>query len=1314
MKTCPHCDRQIKDDSFRVCPYCKNPLALEALDSFSLDDFSLEDNPTTSSAKGTSTGDASADESVSLDWAALAIPLNEVEESPVRASNLDTDEDAADLDALFAQVEKTEIPANPGFAERTNIQGLDLAPEAYDSLAEPIENTNLSSFLDFENPQPNDLQPSLDALDHPTSDELASVTRIQSGSKDTNPTNQLEQTTIDVTIGDSSSPMQSDKTILPFDLPVFADKPSEQEAMAWDMDFNDMLPSAPDLSQTTDGLPIEAFGAAQHTTVQAPLGKGLQNDDFALDLDGPLPDGGSPEVGSRKTEIAFVQEVDVPLHDDSAATGFLDINELADGSIFQEGVVNPPASPSNTSSKGFSQHQPPTEEELLSGHQEISLENLFEIDEPAAEQPPPPPPSAPATAKKSSPIELELGEEARHSAERPAPQHVPKFEEADESDELDLDVPEEVQARKQSKKKAKDQDEAIEDKAFDTSAYVTEDPTRHFKLPLVGITLSLQQLLIGSLLLILLIAANGTLFVFFKLRSNDGFMGKVYTGGKIRLLSELREERMTSEFDAVVDTTQKNLTTWSYSELDRRVKKFSTMLKDLPKHRKLNTLQKELEFLMCVIAPSENQGRKQGLVTFSEQAAGTLGISQVTRKKFEAYVHFLDGRFGEARDRLKEYFQEVHNDFTARYYLGIAFLKNKEAEEALNVFSALRAEFPSRYQSFLGLALANETKGMFDKAQNYYYKAYELGRGDIQTVLHLGRFFEGRKDLDKALNYFSIATEGYLEHSSKVELGIAYSGKAELLVRLNRIDDAVKELKKAVNICTSNPAYPYRLGQILSDAFKPKDAVEYFKTAYDIDPQSLPHAKALIKAYIEGSEYVESDKLLKILMPLNPEDPDLWYFRGLNFLELDELDKARQDLEKALSLDPRHSLSELALANYYDDLGETEKAVQFYTSALGHSPEDYRIHYYYGRFLFQTQRDAVGGRQHLEQAIKLRSTFSPAYNLLGEIFYSLKDYEKAFPNFKAAVEYNPGNTRAMVNVAMIHKKEHNYDKAAKQLDAVLTLDPENSQAKALYAEVLLITEKDEERFPHYHTLIDEAIVLDPENDYAYFLKGYLFELKKNYREAINQYNIAIKLQPADVNYRSRLAQIYLLLGHFDKALSEVNEVLKITPNNARVLDIKGKIYLQNNQLKAAAAIYENVIKLDPFDYEAYLALGNILKTMGQDSATFKHLKKGITLFRRKYGSFNDLSQDVRQPVCKASLQVGNILHSMRPKDALTWYAQAIEICPEWPTPHKHLGYYWKRNQNYARALMHFERYLESQPADSTQIRDEIFFLKRGH
>src|SRR3989339_184527 len=172
MKTCPHCDRQIKDDSFRVCPYCKNPLALEALDSFSLDDFSLEDNPTTSSAKGTSTGDASADESVSLDWAALAIPLNEVEESPVRASNLDTDEDAADLDALFAQVEKTEIPANPGFAERTNIQGLDLAPEAYDSLAEPIENTNLSSFLDFENPQPNDLQPSLDALYHPTSDEL--------------------------------------------------------------------------------------------------------------------------------------------------------------------------------------------------------------------------------------------------------------------------------------------------------------------------------------------------------------------------------------------------------------------------------------------------------------------------------------------------------------------------------------------------------------------------------------------------------------------------------------------------------------------------------------------------------------------------------------------------------------------------------------------------------------------------------------------------------------------------------------------------------------------------------------------------------------------------------------------------------------------------------------------------------------------------------------------------------------------------------------------------------------------------------------
>ena len=91
--------------------------------------------------------------------------------------------------------------------------------------------------------------------------------------------------------------------------------------------------------------------------------------------------------------------------------------------------------------------------------------------------------------------------------------------------------------------------------------------------------------------------------------------------------------------------------------------------------------------------------------------------------------------------------------------------------------------------------------------------------------------------------------------------------------------------------------------------------------------------------------------------------------------------------------------------------------------------------------------------------------------------------------------------------------------------------------------------------------LDSATRISPLFAEAYALKGYIWELKKNDRKAIDQYSLAILHNPSFTQaYLKRAALHFKLKDHRDYVLNDVNKAILLSPQNADLFVLKAYYY----------------------------------------------------------------------------------------------------------------------------------------------------------
>jgi tetratricopeptide (TPR) repeat protein len=249
-------------------------------------------------------------------------------------------------------------------------------------------------------------------------------------------------------------------------------------------------------------------------------------------------------------------------------------------------------------------------------------------------------------------------------------------------------------------------------------------------------------------------------------------------------------------------------------------------------------------------------------------------------------------------------------------------------------------------------------------------------------------------------------------------------------------------------------------------------------------------------------------------------------------------EKAAEQFQQAVQLDPGNLPAYFNLAESYEHLNRPEKAEETY-----------------------------------KQVINLHPQESSPYSYLGAFYFGQAEYEKAQAMFEKAIALAPDSYGNYSNLGAVLLFEGKYEDAVRACEKSVAIRP-TSDAHANAAVALF----DLRRFQEAIRQNLAAIKLN-ENDYqvwevladSYYFGGDKHAATESYRKALALAEQQLKLNPRDSSILASLAYYYAMIGDRSRALSFLDRSLQSGHGDKELLFKAAQVY---NQLREAGPALE--------------------------------------------------------------------------------------------------------------------------------------------
>ncbi|XP_060135951.1 protein O-mannosyl-transferase TMTC1 isoform X2 [Zootoca vivipara] len=329
------------------------------------------------------------------------------------------------------------------------------------------------------------------------------------------------------------------------------------------------------------------------------------------------------------------------------------------------------------------------------------------------------------------------------------------------------------------------------------------------------------------------------------------------------------------------------------------------------------------------------------------------------------------------------------------------------------------------------------------EAKEYYSRALQLNPQHNRALFNLGNLLKSRGKKEEAV----LLLRDSIQYGP--DFADAYSSLASLLAEQDQLKEAEEVYRAGIENCPESSDLHNNYGVFLVDTGSPETAVSHYQKAIQLSP----------------SHHVAMVNLGRLYRSLGQnKDAETWYKRALKVARKAEIlsplgalyyntgryEDALKVYREAAALQPSNKETRLALAQVLAMMGQTKEAEQMTNHIVTEEAECLEC-YRLLSAIYSKQENYNKALEAIDKALQLKpkdpKVISELFFTKGNQLREQNHLDKAFESYKVAVDFNPEQAQAWMNMGGIEHIKGNYITARGYYKKALQLVPNSKLLK---------------------------------------------------------------------------------------------------------------------------------------------------------------------------------------------------------------------------------------------------------------------------
>jgi len=284
--------------------------------------------------------------------------------------------------------------------------------------------------------------------------------------------------------------------------------------------------------------------------------------------------------------------------------------------------------------------------------------------------------------------------------------------------------------------------------------------------------------------------------------------------------------------------------------------------------------------------------------------------------------------------------------------------------------------------------------------------------------------------------------------------------------------------------------------------------------------------------------------------------PTLALQLGKSYLSLGVLDRAEQNFQRALDLNPACAGCDQGLAEIAERQGNTEKALAYLVTAKQREPEDPEILFEFGKVCLQRNllEDALPA---LAKAVTLKPDRDPYVYVLASANVAQGNLSKAASLFARLLQKHPHDAVLKYSIGAVNYLQGKYPEAESSLKQSLQAQPDQVAASYYLGLTYDALGQDDGAVAMFRELLRSH----PEHAPSFVKLGSILLRQHHYDEAQQDLERAILLDPVSVQAHYQLGLLLRRLGRTAESDNQFAESRRLEAERSSQTDLKLRLLL---------------------------------------------------------------------------------------------------------------------------------------------------------